>query len=1010
MAVVDFKEYLPEFAPIIEKEKYTEISHDGAIPINEFVKIFITEFDKLTPQTLFQPPHDKIKNMIELARSNVSIITCTGIALNWPPIIPKPIPKIEEVSHLWLSIIKKVKSPNNFLYWATRLIFPRLWSQKFCKYNNHVIAISYCTYQTQTKCWAILDNNFRICIYVITPENTLKLLAKQFIATITVDEKDGKVVCYDATDVEVLSFKPEDSEHLGFWKAIISTKGKTHQTEFPFYLSKGHLPYPKPLKIALYSSTITPDASILRALIPPGKPIKQQKDALEAFYTIFTYAGNYIVFLKSLAANEFDNPDVDPKNPLNEDAAITYLAKKVIQKTGRQYFKHVISKIVRYINSKGKIDFNPDTMDKQLIEKVFSTIFKYILSSAAHVSAQFSHLANVIRTFATVCFNEKKIVMGYLTRLFFELYLLEALDNPYSFDQNTDISHQETMNKLIRMIANTAKFQLMKDKMPEFAFLDERIEFHILPALEKFMFQISDMPNNARYSAPEVEDLDKALEKILDIISDNFGQFSNNIRAIFDDNSYKFSSIAGWTLSSALINVFKQQNDDSAIIENMNAVKMRHRNNSGGNNAFGGFDDVEAFNPDAFESNNNVTSSANINSMIADAKQIGDVPQTNTNPPMDPYLSQESPQKQDLPPAPELDKVSIKEEPQEEKLASIEELVAMKKKPLRKGRKGKRAATVEVSANAGGDSTPAVKKTGKKCKKGKKRANTVEPATKTNTLDEVNPTPKKRRGKLAKKSKKSGTPGAVTADEGLTPSKKTRGRRGGGGKSVDLSDTAKLGTKPTTKRNQRSKSVDNGLMSIEELVLTTNKPKTTRRPATRRGQGPKTTDNSGLAPLELLTTQTPSPKTTRRAKGKGAAKTALTMDGGISSSPSGNLPTKKRTTKKTSLKTSTIDESSPATKKSLGTKKRRISNETNNAKTIDGPQTSSPRKSLKKKKAPGATTLDMNQSPSTNVPQKTTRPKKVKKMATMKAPTSLDFSNIQEGNEKKSATSKKSLR
>lgn len=931
--VVDFTEYLPKYAHKVEKEKFHEISREGQIPLDDFVKSFIQEFNKLSPSNLFSPQHDKIKGIVDLIRSNVSIITCTGIALNWPPIIPKPIEKIEEVSHLLLQLLKQVDHPNNFIWWLTRTIFPRLWSQKFCKYNNYCVAASLSKYQNYEKCWVILDNNFKLTIFVIN-DDKIKQIAREYITTVQGDTKTGNVSCYDNMNIEICQFKPYNSEQVEFWNNIIA-KGKSHTVEFPFYLSSNGVPYPKPLKLALYYSTITPDVSILRALICPGKPCKKQDEALEAFYTMFTYSGNYPLLLKSIVANEFDDPDVDPQDPIDSESALGYLTRKVVGKTGNVYFKHVTSKILKYIDSKGKINWNsPDDGEKKKIEQIVSTIFKCIANSAPYISPHMSHLANVVRYFCAVRFNDKAILMRYLSRVYFGYMLIPSLENPQDFGSNFTIDNQDSVKMIVKIIQTVAQFQRMKDKLPEFSFLDERIEFHIMPKLEEFLFLMSDMPNNARYSLPDIEDLDKAIDTILDCIAINFSRFSNNIKIIFDDNNLKVSSIAGWSLSSALINVFAQKNDAEQIQKNNEATKSRHINNN--NFSFDNiqsFDEIATFRPDALHASRSTES---LDNLINQANAMDNTPKQEENnnnngyeeyqPPPDDDDAQQAPT---LPPAPELD-IKIKE-PEEEKLASIDELLAAPKKP-KKGRKGKRAATVEVEAKAS-DSTPAVKTTGRKGRRGKKRANTVEPEQKETTIDEVAP----------KKGKKTLKKRRLSVEQ--SPKPKRTGRRGQGNKTVDEPE------KPITKRNQRSKSVE-APMSIDELMLQTP---TTKRLKTRRK-----TQDMGPATIDQLMT---SPKTTVR-KRRQALKT---VDPSMNIQPSTTVPQKK------TMKKGVINRA-PSAEKTSNIKSRRSTSVEKTSATA----TPNTKTSATKTRRRTATTIDASPAnPSTAVPQKKTMKKKV---------------------------------
>ena len=460
------------------------------------------------------------------------------------------------------------------------------------------------------------------------------------------------------------------------------------------------------------------------------------------------------------------------------------------------------------------------------------------------------------------------------------------MTNPALFDSNFQLQNKSSILQFCKLFQSVCNFQSMSSKNEAFSYLDHRLQTHLFPKLEKFLFSIADYEEPPTYKPPSERDLSESLSNILDVIADNYDNLKKYLISL-DQEPYKTSSTIGWIFASAVSSVFPQS-FDSDFSKYEETANTTGENNEADQQAAEELEQVDAidYNPEEAPPLD---------------PQVGDI---YNNPGYIPGGGDDllPPINADLPPLnPDLPPLNNSDGNEDSHKDEEEEQNEKPKKKGKKGRRGKRAAKTVDLEPPPSDFTPS-KKVGKKGHN-RKAARTLEGSAPKADLSLLDPIPAKKTGKKGTGKKK----GRSKTAEGVAPPS-----------SLDLLPTPKKSGKKKLNRNKRSRSVD-GILPIEDLLADTPKTKKKARggkkgrsnsidnaaspaPKATARKNPKTRVRSysvdGIEPLENLLA--PTPKKTK-GKGKGKRGASKTIDGIAPSSSTNNLASVRKATKSSDL-------------------------------------------------------------------------------------------------------------
>ena len=843
--VVDFSNFAPEIANDVLEENYIELGDIRGEKVQKFIDDSIKEFNRLKINSIFTCKAPSLETLVAFLRSKIPLKMCQSMALNWPPVVPNTVLTVKPVFYLFVKMCKEVQNPELFVYWATRAVFPRPWVKKGWLYNPLAAGISFGKVKklTNEDCWIILDVQYRVTVYAIREGKAVDIFhkyCKKF-------EEDGKsVICYGFKDNEVLRFEPEQKEQTKWWTTVLDAEKRQ---PLPYFFSKGGVDYPEIYLTALYHAITSHDLICLRCLTQSTVLQTKQQEVIEALFNIFCHAGKYNILLETLASSEFEDPNLKNELVLRGNSALTFLFKIIVKRYTKKYFEKVISKIIRYIDSKGDLKINkPEECDKELLEKTIFSVFKYIVSSIDYVPKEIRHIASVIRTFIIVRYNDRGALKNALSGFFFLRFFTPAITIPKLYDKDFQVQNPGSVKEFAKVFQNICNFQLMETRGQDFAYMDKRIKDHLFPELEKFLYSVADLKGTLKYEIPPYETVEESLKTVADSVAENYDEFINKFR-IATGETNDMSSTIGWIFASAITSMFPQAIDKEAI-EREEQERRANKDQSGEAAAAGNeLEEVDAMDlPDADIPVMDLQDpESNINTGIMQPEETNAVPLE-----PEPALAPEPIQEPELAPAPvDLPPVNP-EPPQDLPPLNPDEAPPTGKKKGKKGKKAKAAATMEAPAPVS-DLVTTGKKTGKKGKK--KGGVTLDPSTPSAeplVTTEAPTTGKKKKGKSIKPKKSSKGPSLTIepmepVSAALITGKKTGGKKKKGGltmEGIGPSSTVPKkggftleGIGPSTTVPKKGKKKGGGGLTLEGVGPSTTVPKTAAKKARKGSLG-----------------------------------------------------------------------------------------------------------------------------------------------------------------------------
>lgn len=333
------------------------------------------------------------------------------------------------------------------------------------------------------------------------------------------------------------------------------------QIDFPNLIYSMPKHVPNEIFNALYQAITSDDLLVVRAVahysvtkVLSGMPL------CEALMKIFSYANKTHALLSALVGMEFENPSLTTEQILRTNSHLTNTFKIINRKYGKLYFEKIINPLRKYILKKGDIGLKDTAHANEKEAKImFFTVFKYIFASSKFVSPQMRHVIYLLRTFSGIRFNNYESTYNAISGYFFLRFFSSLFIDPSALDPNTIIDDDTNSNIIlpfIQLIQTSLNLKPLHGRMERFSNWNQAIEKNIFPKLIPFAFSLAEIEEVPTYEPPSKEEVKKALEDVLNIISENHDKFQKRYTQLKCIKTENYPPV-GWCFGSFLCEFFK---------------------------------------------------------------------------------------------------------------------------------------------------------------------------------------------------------------------------------------------------------------------------------------------------------------------------------------------------------------------------------------------------------------------------------------------------------------------
>lgn len=395
--------------------------------------------------------------------------------------------------------------------------------------------------------WALSDRNKKLYIYKISDGKLEESIQQSYTK---MKEEKGTIKVMNSDEV-VSKLYPINKDQI---------KQFLNQTDFPNSISSIPKYIPFEIYKALYQAITNDDLLVLRAVAHFSvTKVTEGLDLCEALTKIFSYANKTQVLLSTLIGMEFENPTLTTEKILRANSHLTNYFKVINHQYGQTYFQKVLRPIIKYVLKKGDIGLKePNTANEKEAKIMLFTVLKYILASNEFVPPQIKHVILLLRSYSGIRFNNYQSTYNAISGYFFLRFFSSVMIDPSLFDSDIiidDDTHSNVIIPFIQLLQTVLNLKLIHGKMERFSSWNKRIEKHVFPRLISFAFSLAQIDEYPKYEQPSHDELQKALNVVLNIISDNHEKFQNRYNELKCIKSENYPPV-GWSFGSFLCEFF----------------------------------------------------------------------------------------------------------------------------------------------------------------------------------------------------------------------------------------------------------------------------------------------------------------------------------------------------------------------------------------------------------------------------------------------------------------------
>lgn len=569
-----FQQYADGVESQIENIDYSVFEPYEGQSLESIRKTIITEFDNTPFDALIKP--DKSNQYLDDFFSNyVNKIFPPEILKKLLVIYPISIPTqgnnvIRNMILYLVSIIHDSQDSFKVLHYIIMHFSDQGWHGNASATNETVT--NGCLCQLKKNCPVVPKNKMNDKITPLDYTDYMWVVAnKSCVSTYRI--KDGQIVNPQPEPESLSSFQSKKDCVQIISPDQTKTVYPIDQNQIPLLTS--HVTFPElfvsipkyvpcDIKKAFYEALMADDLLFLRTMahysvirIDKGGPF------CEALLNIYSYGGKVHPLFMTLAGMEFENPKLLPSGVLRANSHLTNMIKVVNKRFGFNYYQSVIKPLSKYVERKGNIglktpaQMSPENMKEARV--MLFTVLKNILASADKVPNEIRHLISILKSMASIKFNENIATYNSISGYFFLRFVASVMTDPTLVDNDfrTDSTIQSDIRvpflQLIQTLLNLNKLQ---NRMECFSSWNERIERHIFPKLTRFAYSLSEFKGQPNYPPPSSQELDKSLDTILNLLSGRHKEFMKRYNALKEIKLERYPPV-GWCFGYFLTQFFK---------------------------------------------------------------------------------------------------------------------------------------------------------------------------------------------------------------------------------------------------------------------------------------------------------------------------------------------------------------------------------------------------------------------------------------------------------------------
>ena len=551
---IDFSSYPKVFYDELKQTSCDNVPNFQERPLMESFDKLLNEFEKSTISKIIKEPSDLIKDFTDYVKSQINADANKFLAVVWPPVLPNT--EYKQIVYFMIRILHALKNPKPFLAWLSTSVYPRLFTREK---QPELIAFAKCHYQKKNGYWATIDGSrvfhlyrYQSGDYVDDINGPAKSVSMGSDGSITVNGEEGILA----------TFSPDDSSQAALWKTIL-----TQPIHILNFFTQFNNPTIDQVYIALYNALTNADGLILKTLLQPDVCDLEKSDSMKMIKNMFSlmaYAQKTIPFYNIIINNDLGSLENDVSDAFSGLCYTTLMCQYVFDTYGGPYITNFITPLANYIDNFGKTGIETQDPNVPEVERLVSTIVKYIVESYALIPPQIQIILNIIRT-ALVCrTNTKSDIYRALSNIFFVQFICGIFMN--ISDYVPSVRHVEVFKNLGLLFETIFRMGQINGDFTCLEALTKRLERHIYPRLMEFIFSISDAPIvEPEYDVLDQKKLVRAIDDIAKIVANSefINKFKNQSSA---DNKFLPSNI-GTNFAGTLCNFFIHSDDVLEVAE-----------------------------------------------------------------------------------------------------------------------------------------------------------------------------------------------------------------------------------------------------------------------------------------------------------------------------------------------------------------------------------------------------------------------------------------------------------
>jgi len=521
-------------------------------------KLVLEVIDHMTLDEVLTHPPQAVTDFLQFLRSKVPIKTMLTIASTWPTAIPRPHIQMDSFIHLVIRMAHESRDPAKFMYWLCLNFPPLRWIMKPTSTNPEIMAVclSHVGDSKERPVWTLIDTEQMFRIYRIDKEETVQILEAK--ATQTRVEPDKRVVILGTNGEEVSSFKPVDTRLTALWGACFDKK----RGSYPMFLTCFDEVCPPIYQKAFVSAITCVDGVLVRGLIS-DKVVNDTKATIDALYDVFAYSQRVHVLIGTILGSQIETPAYIPEAPFGDKNPLTLLYKVFFEKFGVSYVTGFMRNLIQYIDNQPDLGLsNIPKCDVKKTEVAVFTVMKYIINSLPFVAQEIRVLASYLRAFILIRFNTKAALYSILSEFFGIRFICSILESPTKYIPDLVIKNPSNIRGICRIVRVLFKMGRMSGEFDKFSSFNKRLERHLYPKLEEFIFSLGDVPAKPfEFAVPNEDQFGKSMVFLMKNIAEHHKPLMKELDQL-KHSEIPLPGLLGWGFATAISRFFKYSFDN----------------------------------------------------------------------------------------------------------------------------------------------------------------------------------------------------------------------------------------------------------------------------------------------------------------------------------------------------------------------------------------------------------------------------------------------------------------